>query len=159
MKLYLVRHGEAESISATRRDEDRKLTSEGKDNLAVASKNWHRFIKGIDQIISSPKVRALETAKVIKESLNHPHEIIIDKRLSGIGRTEDVIDLVNSLKCESVMIVGHEPDFSEYVSDLVSSSGMEINYKKGMLVKISFAAKVRKGGGTLELAIPLKAYL
>ncbi len=159
MKLYLVRHGEAESFAQSRRDEDRKLTPEGKQNLANSCKNWPHLIKGLVHIVSSPKVRAYETAKIIKEAMNHQAEIIIDKRLSGIGSTEDVIELVNSLKADSVMIVGHEPDFSEYVSDFVSNSGVRMNFKKGMLVKVSFNAKARIGGGTLEYILPLKVYL
>ncbi|NUN08149.1 MAG: phosphohistidine phosphatase SixA [Ignavibacteriaceae bacterium] len=157
MKLYLVRHGEAENILIGKQDSERKLTTEGKESLYTGCKRWIPLIKQIDYIVSSPKVRAYETAKIAQEVLNHTKDIITDKRLSGIGTTEDIIELVNSLKAESVMIVGHEPDFSEYVSELVTNSGMAMNFKKGMLVRISFAGKARRGAGALDFAIPLKA--
>jgi phosphohistidine phosphatase SixA len=54
--------------------------------------------------------------------------------------------------------VGHEPDFSEHVSNLVSSSGVRIDFKKGMIAKIGFDGKVRIGRGVLEFLIPTKAY-
>lgn len=159
MKLYLVRHGEAENINPGKPDSERKLTNEGKENLYTGCKKWVPLIKHLDYIVSSPKVRAYETAMIAKEVLNYEKDIITDKRLSGIGRPEDIVELVNSLKAENVMIVGHEPDFSEYVSALVSGTGMVINFKKGMIVRISFSGKARLGTGALDFAIPLKALI
>ncbi len=56
------------------------------------------------------------------------------------------------------LLLGHEPDFSEHVSQLISNSGAKIDFKKGMIAKISFNGKAKLTRGVLEFLIPAKAY-
>ncbi|MCE1188034.1 MAG: histidine phosphatase family protein [Ignavibacteria bacterium] len=157
MNIYIVRHGEAQAIGATHHDFDRRLTPEGREIMYRSALGWRNLIHGFDQMVVSPLTRAIETAGIIKEVFHFQSEFIVDKSIVG-GKTTHIIELANALKGHNVIFVGHEPDCSHYVSDLTSLSGVNINFKKGMIAKISFEGKARLGAGTLEFIIPVKAY-
>lgn len=158
MNIYFIRHGEAEDSSFTKLDFDRELTNEGRIKLERAAQNWKNLVPHFDQIISSPLTRALQTAEIIVQVYNYSKKLIVDKKLGLGSDTLDIIEIANSLKAMNIAFVGHEPDFSRHVSSLISNSGANINYKKGMIAKISFHGKVRIGSGQLEFLIPTKAY-
>lgn len=154
MNIYLIRHGKAESGSVFKPDSERELLANGKDEMMIAASHWKRAIKQFDYIVSSPYTRALQTAEIIKEIFNHNEDIIIEPFLATGGNVSKLVTLCNSLSPHKIAFVGHEPTFSRYVSQLVSSVGISINFRKGMIAKISFVNKVREGGGTLEYLIP-----
>jgi phosphohistidine phosphatase len=159
MNIYLVRHGDSEKASPAKKDFDRELTPEGVKNLKTAAEGWKKLIIKIDFIISSPFVRAVQTAEIIAKAFSLPNGIVKDKRIGSGSKTDDLIDLANSLDAEDILFVGHEPDFSKHVSTLISSSVAFIDFKKGMIAKISFDKKVKISRGTLEYLIPVKPFL
>lgn len=157
MNIYFIRHGIAEEKVLGESDFDRKLSPEGVEKLKTSAKAWKVFIRGFDYLISSPLLRAVQTAEVIK-TIFSIREIYTDKRLSPGSTTEDVIELVNEYDAEDIAVFGHEPDFSMHVSNLISSSGASIDFKKGAIAKISFPSKARLSGGVLEFLIPAKVF-
>lgn len=159
MNLYLVRHAEAEKLQPGRKDSDRKLTRDGKDRIKNAADQWLHFIKKPDFICTSPYVRAVETAEIIAKSFDFKKEIIIDKSLAAGCLTKDLIELVNSLDGEDIMVVGHQPDLSEHVSNLISARGAFIEFKKASIAKISFNGRINLSKGYLEYLIPAGAFL
>jgi len=158
MNIYLIRHGDAEKASLKKMDYDRNLTPEGQQKIKTATEGWKLLVPNFSHIISSPIVRAVETAEIIAKVYKHPGKIIVDKRLTFGGKTEGLIDLALEIMGNDMAFIGHEPDFSSYVSDLTSSSGVNVDLKKGMIAKISFDGKLRLGRGNLEFLIPAKAY-
>jgi phosphohistidine phosphatase len=154
MDIYLIRHSDAEGLSKGIRDSERKLSEEGIKKIKAAANYWKNFIPGFDYIISSPYIRAYETARLIAEVFKIDDNLHSDKRLSAGSRTEDVLDLANSYKCESIAFVGHQPDMSDHVSAMISNSGAFVEFKKAAIAKISFPGKVREGKGILEFLIP-----
>jgi len=158
MNLYLIRHGDAEPISTSKSDFDRKLTPKGKEAIKKASEGWKKIITSFDIIASSPLTRAVQTAEIIASVYGHKEKIITDKRLTSGCRPEDVIDFVKSFDEDEIVIVGHEPDLSKSLSALVSSNGMLTEFKRGSIVKINFEGRVRQGAGTLEFLIPLELF-
>ncbi len=159
MNLYLVRHADAEKTQPGKRDEDRRLTKQGKDRIKTASKGWMYIINRLDVICSSPYVRAMETAEIIAETFEYEKEIIKDKSLGSGCFTKDLISLVNSLDAENVMVVGHQPDLSEHVSYLISSTGSLVDFKKTAIAKIAFNGKVNLSKGYLEYLVPADAFI
>lgn len=157
MTIYFIRHGEAEEHKIGKSDSERKLTEEGKRKMRRAADGWKNLINGFDYLVSSPLIRAKETADIVKDVFDFDDEIILDNRLIFGNRTENVVDLVNELD-GSIALFGHEPDFSNHVSNLISQGNAEIDFKKGMIAKISFGGKARIGGGILEFLIPTKAF-
>jgi phosphohistidine phosphatase len=158
MNIYLIRHSDAEKSSETVKDNDRKLTKEGELKARASAAGWKNLIKGFDYIVSSPLTRAVETAKITSEIFGHGKEIVIDKKIACGSRTEELIELANSLGGEDVAFVGHEPDCSEHISRLTSISGSFVEFKKCAIAKICFQNKARIGKGILEFLIPPKAF-
>jgi phosphohistidine phosphatase len=154
MNIYLIRHGDAENASASKKDFDRELTVDGIEKIKRAAEGWKKIIPSFDQIITSPLTRAVQTAKIISDVFNHQHTLIVEKRLRAGGSTEDLIEVANYFEDQNIAFVGHQPDFSEHLSALISTSGAYADFKKGMIAKISFYNKVREGKGTLEFLIP-----
>lgn len=158
MNIYLIRHGDAEKASGQKKDSDRMLTFEGEQKIKIAAEGWKVLIPQFSHIISSPLARALRTAEIVAQVFKFTGEIIIDKRLMFGNRTEELIDLANEIMGQDMAFVGHEPDFSEHASNLISNSSAKIDFKKGMIAKISFPAKAKISRGVLEFLIPAKAY-
>ena len=158
MELYLIRHADAERKTLQKSDFERELTESGKIEFAESVKNWKNLIRKFDKLISSPYKRAVQTAEIVKEIYKFEAEIIEDERLSSGCDTKYVVEMLNEYDDDKIAIFGHEPDFSQHVSSLISSSGAMINFKKGAVAKISFPGKARFGGGALDFLIPIEAY-
>jgi len=158
MNIYLIRHGDAEKISIGKKDFDRELTSTGRIKLKSAVLNWKNLIKRIDFIVTSPLARAVQTANIIAELYGAGDKILIDKKLSCGSRTESIIEIANSLDGEEIAFVGHQPDLSEILSDLISPKSAYTDFKKGAIAKISFGNKAGTAKGTLEFLIPASAF-
>ncbi|MHB1686069.1 MAG: SixA phosphatase family protein [Ignavibacteriaceae bacterium] len=154
MNIYLIRHGEAEKSSITKKDFDRELTNSGKVKVKNAALAWKDYIDPFDYLVSSPLARALQTAKIIAEYFEVRNEILVDKKLSAGGGTESIIEIANSLEGVNIAFVGHQPDFSEHVSNLISTSGANVDFKKAAIAKIFFHNKVHLSRGILEYLIP-----
>lgn len=154
LNIYLVRHSDAESISRGLKDSDRKLTPEGIKKITEAASMWKDFIPSFDYIISSPYVRSLETARVIANIYDCNDKLLTDRRIACGSRTEDVIEIANSLNAENIAFVGHQPDMSDHISAMISSNGAFADFKKAAIAKITFHNKAREGKGILEYLIP-----
>lgn len=159
MNLYLVRHADAEKVQPAKKDEDRRLSKEGKERIRGVSNQWFYFIKNIDIICSSPFTRAVETAEIIAECFEYEGEIIKDDVLASGSYTKDMVEFVNSLDGNDILVVGHQPDLSEHVSNLISSNGALVDFKKAAIAKISFNGKASLSKGYLEYLIPSSAFL
>jgi phosphohistidine phosphatase len=154
MNIYLIRHGDTEKVSIGKKDFDRELTSSGRIKLKSAILNWKNIIREFNFIVTSPLVRAVQTANIIAELYGTGNNILIDKKLSPGSRTESLIEIANSLESEEIAFVGHQPDLSEQLSDLISTKSAYIDFKKGAIAKVSFGNKVSIAKGTLEFLIP-----
>src|SRR4051812_5456809 len=123
--IWLLRHGEAEDGSP---DAERKLTEKGEQQSRVAGLALKRLGVDLDACLSSPKVRAAQTAKLACEALGV--EVQIDDQLAG--GPFDANELTAGLG-DDVMLVGHDPDFSMAVHTL---TGAQVRMKKGGLAGV-----------------------
>lgn len=154
MNIYLVRHGDAEKSSMNKRDSERELTPEGKIITKAASAAWKNLIPEIDLIISSPYIRAYQTAEIIASVLGVKNQIVKDKKLSPGSNTESLVEIAQNYSSGNIMFVGHQPDFSEHLANLVSGSGAYFEFRKSAVAGIAFSNKVKLGRGTLMFLIP-----
>jgi phosphohistidine phosphatase len=120
--IYLLRHGEAERGNGD--DAARRLTTRGERQSETAGRALAALGAEIDACLSSPKTRAADTARLACRPLGLEHEIA--EELSGSGF--DSIGL--SAGRGDVMLVGHEPDFSNEIARL---SGAKARLRKGGL--------------------------
>jgi len=158
MDIYLIRHGDAESGSGIKTDFERQLTPQGVEILKKAAAGWKNTLKGFDYIISSPYKRAVQTAQIVAEAFNMTDKIVIENRMGCGARTDDVLNIANSIKAEIIAFVGHEPDLSNHVSELISGNGCNVEFKKGMIAKISFGSKARFTKGVLRFMMPTDVF-
>lgn len=152
MLLHLLRHADAGDPSAwTGPDATRPLTDKGRGQ----ADRLGSFLAGIgfraDAIIASPKLRAKETAELVAGHLGVG--VSVDDRLAGALdlKTLDAA-LTDAQDPERVVIVGHDPDFSELLELLCG--GPNLPMRKGALARVEVDRPLRPGGGTLRWLIP-----
>jgi phosphohistidine phosphatase len=119
--IWLLRHGDAEAGEG-KPDAERELTKKGEQQSANAGRALRKLGVELDVCLTSPKVRARRTAELACDSLDCAVEE--DDRLAG--GDFDPIDVAAGRG--EVMLVGHEPDFSQAVA-LVT--GSRVKMKKG----------------------------
>ncbi len=120
--IYLLRHGDAEDGNGD--DAARRLTPKGERQAKAAGRALAALGAKIDACLTSPKVRALETARLTCEALDVQPEVAEELR----GGPFDSLAL--SAGRGDVLLVGHEPDFSGEVGRL---TGANVRLKKGGL--------------------------
>lgn len=120
MDLYFLRHGEADWPNWKRDDDERPLTKRGKKEMHAVARFLKRVKAGPDLIVTSPLPRASQTAEIAADHLRV--KCREDRLLApGFGRGE-LERLMKKYPEEALMIVGHEPDFSEVISELTGAS-------------------------------------
>lgn len=122
--LWLLRHGEAADGSP---DEERRLTSRGEEQARAAGSALAAIGARVEACVSSPKVRAADTARLACEALGVSVEI--DSALSG--GPFDPAGVTDGR--EDVLLVGHDPDFSLAVHRL---TGAQVRLPKGGLAGV-----------------------
>lgn len=125
MVIWLLRHGDAEAGSGD--DDSRRLTAKGELQGRNAGQALAALGEELDACLSSPKVRALDTAKLACEPLGLDVETTVDLA----GGDFDPGELATGRG--SVLLVGHEPDFSNAIARL---TGASVDLKKGGLAAI-----------------------
>jgi phosphohistidine phosphatase SixA len=151
-ELHLLRHAHAGDPATWDGPDDRRPLSDKGEKQAD---RLGRFLAGIgfqpDAIISSPKVRAAQTAEIVGLRLGVP--VGTDPRLGGelgIGALEGV--LRDAGDPDRPVIVGHDPDFTELVAILCGAA--RVPMKKGAFARIDAARPLEPGGGILRWLVP-----
>jgi phosphohistidine phosphatase len=124
-QLWLLRHGDAEP-HGSREDFDRRLTDRGQAQSRNAGKALRAMELSFTAVVTSPRVRARDTALLACEALGN--EPVIHDPLAGGFDGAGALALVGPEHGGRVLIVGHEPDFSSIVHEL---TGARIDMKKG----------------------------
>jgi phosphohistidine phosphatase len=129
--VVLVRHAIAEERRPGLRDAARRLTPEGRDKLERAARGLKRLGVVPDRILTSPLVRAAETAEVLAEVLAPAVKPETCGPLAP-GHTPQEVGEALPEGARTVVLVGHEPDLSELASWLLTGSrdGMRLPFRK-----------------------------
>ena len=122
--IWFLRHGDAEQGSP---DSERPLTKKGEKQSRTAGRALAALGVTFDACLSSPKVRAADTARITCAELGL--EVTIEPQLAG--GDFDARELAAGLG--DVLLVGHEPDFSRAILDL---TGGRVDMKKGGLAAV-----------------------
>jgi len=144
-QLWLLRHGEAVPHDS-KPDEERELTARGERQALAAGAALARLGLELQACYASPKVRALGTAELACRSLGT--EPIVEHALAAGFDRDDAIALLRAHGDDArVLVVGHDPDFTQVVLDL---TGARVHFPKGGV------AVVREAGGSGELVALLR---
>lgn len=152
MLVLLLRHATAEP-HGSRPDAERALVEKGWRQVARAA-CWAREQLSVpDLVLTSPLVRARETAEGVAEAAGWPEPVVAP--WLGIGRAagEAIGELAALRDLDMVCMVGHEPDFSSIAATLLGTSPHNLRVTKASLIGIECRTP-RPGGGTLAFHIP-----
>lgn len=147
-QLWFLRHGEAEPHDA-RPDADRRLTPRGDQQSRAAGRALAALDVSFQLVLSSPRVRALDTARLACEELGH-ERVVIDDSLAAEFAIDDALELAAAAGDDKrVLFVGHNPDFEQVVHDL---TGSDVDMKKGGVAAVRMRG--RRRGELLVLLRP-----
>lgn len=152
-ELYIMRHGIAVERGTANYLDDAKrpLTPEGKKKVQEITQGLIRLGLELHWVVSSPLVRAVETAELVADLL--PANVPLDfcDALRPGGAPEDLVKfLAKHASRRRVMVVGHEPDLSELAARLMGAGRhANLTFKKGGCCLITFDEFPPKSPGQL----------
>jgi phosphohistidine phosphatase len=154
MIIYFLRHGLAEDRAVwTRDDGERPLTEKGILQMERAAGWIADLVPDLDAILTSPLVRAKQTAQIVAEKLGMEASLVEEIRLSPGFNYEDLQQIIHEhAGAEALILVGHEPDFSLTISDLIG--GGRIVCKKGGLARVDLTSFDPVQGELIWLVTP-----
>lgn len=141
MNLYIIRHAIAvdEATSDYGSDSERPLTDKGRKKMRQIAKALRNLGVEFDLILSSPYVRASETAEILGDVFKMKKKIAFSDNLIPLGNPELLIGEINEkYSVDSVALVGHEPHLSTLIGMLVAENAkIDITLKKGGVCYLS----------------------
>jgi len=152
MILSFLRHAEAEPSAES--DFERRLTTRGLAQAAKAGKFLRRAGLVPDVILTSPVVRALQTARIVANQLDRAP---IESSWLACGmKTETLLrELFPHLEKSAVLLVGHEPDFSEAIGALLGAAPQAIRIRKASLTALELQ-EAKPASAELQFLIPAR---
>ena len=120
MELYFLRHGEADWPEWKKSDDERPLTKRGKREMRDVAKFLDRLKVRPNLIVTSPLPRAAQTAEIAADYLKA--KLRKDELLApGFGPSK-LRTVLKRHRAKVLMLVGHEPDFTQVISELTGAS-------------------------------------
>jgi phosphohistidine phosphatase len=143
MNLYILRHGIAsnpgeDGLPNNLPDSERPLSTKGKQRLGDVAWAIRKMELDFDTVVSSPWLRARQTAQIVTEALGTRRKLILSDHLAGDGSPKALIEQVNGLHSpKDVLLVGHEPYLSRLIA-LLTTGGTTaaIDLRKGGLARL-----------------------
>jgi phosphohistidine phosphatase len=150
-ELYLVRHGlAAERGEAWPDDSKRPLTDDGMSQMRKAARGLARLGLTLDVVLTSPLVRARQTAEILAGALEpRPPLVTVDSLAPEGNYAAIVADLEKYERKTRIALVGHEPALGELAARLVGSRH-PIEFKKGGVCRIDVEDIPPSGPGDLR---------
>jgi phosphohistidine phosphatase len=130
--LVMLRHGIAEEKTDAKRDEERSLTSEGHGRMKMIAKGIERAFPKAQAIYSSPLLRSVQTALWVSKGYRSRIKVNTTDALIPGASTAEFAEFINGIKERRAIVVGHEPNLSNNLTELIglpSSDAVEL--KKG----------------------------
>lgn len=154
MDLIIVRHGIAEE-GLGGSDFSRALTVDGRKGIERLSAFLKTHFGAVDLIVSSPLVRAVETASILSEGLADPTMLELDELHHSTGSSETIEALSRvSGDIKSMIAVGHEPNLSSLISLALSGNSRSfVDVSRGSATHIQFQGKIGPGKGILKFVL------
>lgn len=153
--LYLIRHAIAfERGPKWPDDTKRPLTKDGIEKMHRAARGLSALGVDCGVLLSSPLVRARQTAEIVAAACKRPPKIVETPELAPDQGPDAVAGIVNASKAPEIGLVGHEPDLGQLAAWLIGAP-RPIPFKKGGVARIDVSGAVVQGSGQLVwLATP-----
>ncbi len=150
-RIHLLRHAHAgDPLKWDGPDAARPLSRKGRGQAAALGTLLAAAGVRPDRILTSPKVRASETADIVGAALGLTP--VLDERLADFCDLRELEDIVAEAGVREVMVVGHDPYLSELFGELLGAHGLAM--PKGSIATIDIQRPLRPGGGGLCWFVP-----
>lgn len=164
MDLYILRHGIAveRGLEGITRDSDRPLTSEGIKKTRQIANNLKALKLQFDVILTSPYLRARQTADLVAEAMDVPKCVHECQPLLPGGSPGDIVAEIKRRGKDNdrVLLVGHEPDLTTFASFLLTGGrDCAIDLRKAGLIKLTASPLSAGRCATLHWLVPPKLLL
>lgn len=158
--LYLLRHGRADREAWSGPDELRPLTPEGRRRMQQQARVLAGLALGLERIVTSPLTRARQTAEIVADGLRLRDQLLIDEGLAfGSDFTQFAAVLDANEAASTLMLVGHEPDFSAHLGRLIGARPDGVEIKKGALACLTVQRGPKGWQGELRWLLPANLLL
>lgn len=154
MHVWVIRHAAAEDRASFKKtgltDDLRPLTVEGRRRMRRGVQGLKRIVDSLDLIVTSPLIRAVETAHVVAKSFDKVHVAEL-KDLSPGGRPEGIFRFLVDQGKDTVALIGHEPDLSCLICLSIGCRIADrVQLKKGGAALLVFDGPIATGAATLR---------
>lgn len=158
-RMFVIRHAEAEepveAAKARRNDAQRQLTEAGKHDMRKGARGLASLADDIALILSSPLVRAVETAEILQGTFPQA-ELRQEKLLSPGFDPEELLDAIAD-ETGPVALVGHEPDLSQWIGYMTTGLPRSLAHmKKGSVCRLDLEHGAAVGEAQLAWLLTLK---
>ncbi|HEV8538536.1 MAG TPA: phosphohistidine phosphatase SixA [Bacteroidota bacterium] len=148
MLLYLLRHGDA--LESGDDDASRPLSPLGEEQAMAAANTLIALHLYVEIILSSPLVRAKQTAECIRTVLRNPPHSVTEYLTPGTHERQ-LFRQLSECGRQSALLVGHEPHLREFTSLLISGSRhSRVEVRKGTMLCLETSIPVGSGSGGLK---------
>ena len=154
-ELYIVRHAiAAERGSEWPDDTKRPLTERGINRFKEVVKGLRRLDITVDEVFTSPLVRARQTADILASGLEWKAPVkVLDALAPGHTAASVMTQLARVAKRRRVALVGHEPELGELAAYLIGA-GRALAFKKGGICRIDLGSLTSKRAASLVWFLP-----
>lgn len=154
MNLYIVRHAIAVERGTPGYEDDsaRPLTDAGRKKMRKIAKGLERLGVALDVILTSPYVRARDTAKILAERFDMMDRVFFSENLIPPGNFEELVfEIHEKYDLANVALVGHEPMLSNFTSWLTTGdTDVRMTLKKGGVAYLTSDSLYQDGRASLE---------
>lgn len=157
MIIYFLRHASAgDPLVNPNKDEKRALDKDGIEQCGYVGRALAAIDTQVDVIISSPLKRSTQTASLVGNEMGYEGKLQIENALRPEATFSDFRRMLEKYSGqESIMVVGHNPNLSQFLGAVISESGCEasVDLKKGAVARVD----MRRNSGTLQWCLTPKA--
>ena len=156
MIIYFLRHASAgEPFANPKKDEKRALDKDGIEQCGYVGRALAAIDAQVDCIISSPLKRSAQTASLVGNEIGYEGKLQLEAALRPGATLADFRRLLEKYaRQEAIMIVGHNPNLSQFLGAVISEPGSEasLELKKGAVARVD----MRRTSGTLQWCLTPK---
>lgn len=154
MFVYFLRHASAgqHKLGSPKKDEKRALDKDGIEQCGYIGRALAALGVQVDIIVSSPLKRATQTAALVGNEMGHEGKLMIENGLRPEAVFSDFQKMLEKYaRQDSILLVGHNPNLSEFLGRVISDTGCEavVELKKGAVAKV----EMRRNAGSLSWCI------
>ncbi len=158
MEIWILRHAKAEDGGPATPDKTRALTPDARNRMSSAARAIARLNPRFDAILTSPLLRARQTAEPVARALGQEDSLIESEALSPVADPKEILREIESRRLTRALVVGHMPHLGKLLGYLLTGrSDAPIEINKGSLARVEFEGKTAKPPGTLTLLLTTKA--